>query len=484
MGSDDRKAEEFKNEGDTYEATVLEFLDKEIAGSTNSTDDPVVQRNDVDLLVDSLLKESITVSDAMAAGQDPGLDDLDRLFSNIFGNQKEVLQGEAKDARPQLDPRCSTTLSEIDSVEKGSANLRPVENAPKQQASDMPRSKVAWLRETAPTETVQSSPQLPLVQETHPKSPNPDRVVATAETSARDQISVFSIPERRPPWNMQMLAVAIAFLCLLAATGIVYFAGSKSSAPAMIQKPGPAMPQTIHAREGTALPTQDSPNPGTEANHTHEQKAPSAASAGTPPVSNAGNSLDTAAPRRGGKPAMTDSTASPVNSSPGAAVVAPSGIIEKSAPTVVPAADSSAANPPSHTPGSASSVPSFQTQTAPASTLAQLIPKDAVDLGSLPPVSKPALQAPPMPSNATPAAVISRVLPVYPEIARKSRTTGTVVLDVLIDEQGKVVKVTPASGPLILCPEAATAVLRWRFKPATLNGVNVSSSTQVSIVFK
>jgi protein TonB len=89
-----------------------------------------------------------------------------------------------------------------------------------------------------------------------------------------------------------------------------------------------------------------------------------------------------------------------------------------------------------------------------------------------------------MPSNATPAAVISRVLPVYPEIARKSRTTGTVVLDVLIDEQGKVVKVTPASGPLILCPEAATAVLRWRFKPATLNGVNVSSSTQVSIVFK
>lgn len=484
MGSDDRKAEEFKNEGDTYEATVLEFLDKEIAGSTNSTDDPVVQRNDVDLLVDSLLQESITVSDAMAAGQDPGLEDLDRLFSNIFGNQKKVLQGGANAAPPELDPGFITTLSEIDSVEKGSADLRPVENPPQQEASDMPRSEIAVLREAVSTEVVQSSPQLPPVWETHHESPNPDPVVATAETSARDQIPVFSLLKRRPPWNVQMLAVAIAFLCLLAGTGIVYFAGSRSSAPAMIQKPGPPMPQTIPAKEGTALPTQNSPDPGTEVNNSHKQKAPSAPSAGTSPVSSASNSLNTAAPRKEGKPAMTDSTASPVNSSPGAAVVAPSGIIEKSAPTVVPVADGSAANPPTTTPASASSVPSFQTQTAPASTLAQLIPKDAVDLGSLPPVSKPALQPPPMPSNATPAVAISRVLPVYPEIARKSRTTGTVVLDVLIDEKGKVVKATPASGPLILCPEAANAVLRWRFKPATLNGVNVSSSTQVSIVFK
>jgi TonB family protein len=78
---------------------------------------------------------------------------------------------------------------------------------------------------------------------------------------------------------------------------------------------------------------------------------------------------------------------------------------------------------------------------------------------------------------------MTRVLPTYPEIARRSRTTGTVVVEAQIDDQGKVVKATAVSGPLILRPEAEIAVMKWAFRPATLGGVNVPSASRVSIVF-
>jgi TonB family protein len=125
---------------------------------------------------------------------------------------------------------------------------------------------------------------------------------------------------------------------------------------------------------------------------------------------------------------------------------------------------------------------------APESTLASLIPKPAANLADMAVLNRPAVQpsspAPALPKKATPALVISRVLPVYPDVARRSHTTGTVVVDILIDEKGKVVKATPVSGPAILYAETVNAVLRWQFKPAYLDGTAVSSSNQISIVFK
>jgi outer membrane biosynthesis protein TonB len=48
---------------------------------------------------------------------------------------------------------------------------------------------------------------------------------------------------------------------------------------------------------------------------------------------------------------------------------------------------------------------------------------------------------------------------------------------------GKVIKVSPVSGPAIFHDEAAKAVMKWRYKPASLNGVNVASKTQAEIIF-
>jgi TonB family protein len=69
-------------------------------------------------------------------------------------------------------------------------------------------------------------------------------------------------------------------------------------------------------------------------------------------------------------------------------------------------------------------------------------------------------------------------------LARKSRITGTVVVDVQVDVRGKVTKATAISGPAILRAEAENAVLRWQFRPANVEGIAVPSTSQVSIVFK
>jgi TonB family protein len=85
--------------------------------------------------------------------------------------------------------------------------------------------------------------------------------------------------------------------------------------------------------------------------------------------------------------------------------------------------------------------------------------------------------------NLVPSVLISQVSPVYPELAIRSRTSGTVVLELQIDDEGKVVKATPVSGPAVFYNEAIKAAMQYRYRPATLNGKNMSSKSRVTMVF-
>lgn len=58
--------------------------------------------------------------------------------------------------------------------------------------------------------------------------------------------------------------------------------------------------------------------------------------------------------------------------------------------------------------------------------------------------------------------------PSYPPLARNTRTQGTVIVQVLIDEEGKVVRATATSGHPLLVPEAQKAAMRARFSPTIL----------------
>ena len=66
---------------------------------------------------------------------------------------------------------------------------------------------------------------------------------------------------------------------------------------------------------------------------------------------------------------------------------------------------------------------------------------------------------------------LSGAAPVYTDLARRSRVTGTVIVEAIIDEQGNVTNVRVLKGlPMGLDKAAVDAVQRWRFKPAMLEG--------------
>jgi TonB family protein len=82
------------------------------------------------------------------------------------------------------------------------------------------------------------------------------------------------------------------------------------------------------------------------------------------------------------------------------------------------------------------------------------------------------------------ASAISRVQPVYPQLARQARTEGTVRLHTLIDKDGKVIEVTYVSGPAMLVQSAIDAVKQWRFHPTMLNNTPVQVECVFDLNFK
>jgi TonB family protein len=79
--------------------------------------------------------------------------------------------------------------------------------------------------------------------------------------------------------------------------------------------------------------------------------------------------------------------------------------------------------------------------------------------------------------------LIRQVNPVRFEEARQKHLQGTVLLHVVIDRDGSVVRVDPVSGPPELIQESVEAVRQWRFKPTLLNGDPVEVDTTVAIVY-
>jgi protein TonB len=73
--------------------------------------------------------------------------------------------------------------------------------------------------------------------------------------------------------------------------------------------------------------------------------------------------------------------------------------------------------------------------------------------------------------------------PIYPALARTSRTEGVVVLSAVIDQNGNVVQVHAISGPALLLHAAMMAVSHWRYQPTILDGEPVSIRMHVTVKF-
>jgi protein TonB len=79
--------------------------------------------------------------------------------------------------------------------------------------------------------------------------------------------------------------------------------------------------------------------------------------------------------------------------------------------------------------------------------------------------------------------LIQKTSPVYPQIAREARVSGTVVIQATISKSGTIENLRAVSGPTMLRQSALDAVKTWRYRPYMLDGEPVDVETTVSVNF-
>jgi protein TonB len=86
--------------------------------------------------------------------------------------------------------------------------------------------------------------------------------------------------------------------------------------------------------------------------------------------------------------------------------------------------------------------------------------------------------------NVQESKLIRKVDPIYPEIAKKARISGKLILSVTVDEEGNVTECSYVSGNMVLKEAAVNAVKQWKYSPTLLNGEPVPVIATVTVNFK
>ena len=110
--------------------------------------------------------------------------------------------------------------------------------------------------------------------------------------------------------------------------------------------------------------------------------------------------------------------------------------------------------------------------------------EDAVGDG---PAGAPAAGGEPRPvrvgGNIDPPRKTRHVDPVYPELAKQARLAATVILECVIDRDGRVQRVTVLRGHPLFDAAAVEAVREWTYRPTRLNGIAVEVVMTVTVRF-
>ena len=107
----------------------------------------------------------------------------------------------------------------------------------------------------------------------------------------------------------------------------------------------------------------------------------------------------------------------------------------------------------------------------------------------IPPPPPPAPQPPRAPvrvgGQIQAPALVRRVEPIYPDIAVSARIRGVVILEALVNKEGRVVDLKVLRGANRFLDEAAiTAVKQWQYRPLVLNGLPESFVLTVVLTFE
>ena len=77
-----------------------------------------------------------------------------------------------------------------------------------------------------------------------------------------------------------------------------------------------------------------------------------------------------------------------------------------------------------------------------------------------------------------------KINPVYPALAQSARVQGVVILEALIDEQGRVASTRVLRSIPLLDQAAIDAVRQWEYTPTMLNGAPTPIIMTVTVQFK
>lgn len=81
-------------------------------------------------------------------------------------------------------------------------------------------------------------------------------------------------------------------------------------------------------------------------------------------------------------------------------------------------------------------------------------------------------------------AVISKVTPAYPVVARQLKIEGEVEVEAVVAESGQVEAVNIVSGNPVLTHVVVDAVKKWKFAPQTMEGKPARAIAPLSFAFK
>jgi protein TonB len=82
------------------------------------------------------------------------------------------------------------------------------------------------------------------------------------------------------------------------------------------------------------------------------------------------------------------------------------------------------------------------------------------------------------------SAVVSKVEPEYPAMARQLKMVGEVNLEAVVKEDGTVEKVNVLDGNPVLTKAGAEALMKWKFKPVTADGKPVKALAPITFSFR
>ena len=107
-------------------------------------------------------------------------------------------------------------------------------------------------------------------------------------------------------------------------------------------------------------------------------------------------------------------------------------------------------------------------------------PPNPVSISSAP-AARPILK--PVSGGVLNGVALSLPAPSYPETAKRMRTSGIVTVEVVIDENGKVISAQATAGPTTLREASVQAALRARFSPTKLSGQPVKVTGVINYKF-